>query len=223
MEEIAVIWVSSMAGGVVTKQSPQDVTQLLHAWRRGEQEALDKLLPLVYGELHRRAHRYMLHEHAGHVLQTTALVNEAFLGMMDVGHVEWQDRAHFFAVAAKLMRQILDHYARSRDAQKRGGKWRQVSLAEAAVLSPRPDADLIKLDDALTALSALDPRKARVVELRFFGGLCLEETAEVLGISPDTVWRDWDLARSWLYRQMKHAERRRHEPGKVAGSRTALP
>ncbi len=198
----------------MTKQSPQDVTQLLHAWRDGEQAALDRLLPLVYAELHRCAHRCMMRERAGHVLQTSALVNEAYLGLIDAGDVDWQDRTHFFAVAAKLMRQILVHYARSRYSQKRGGRFRQVSLAEASVLSTRPDADLVELDEALTTLSTVDPRKARVVELRFFGGLSLEEAAAVLKISPDTVWRDWDLARSWLYREMKHAAgNRRKVPG----------
>ncbi len=207
----------------MTRQSPQDVTQLLHAWRRGEREALDRLLPLVYAELHRCAHRYMIRERTGHILQTSALVNEVYLGLVDAGNIDWQDRAHFFAVAARLMRQILVHYARSRDAKKRGGKFRQISLAEVSICSPRPDADLVELDDALAALAQVDPRKARVVELRFFGGLSLEEIAAVLEVSPDTVWRDWDLARSWLYREMKHAARRRDESRKMAGDRTALP
>jgi RNA polymerase sigma-70 factor (ECF subfamily) len=205
----------------VTRQSPKDITQLLHAWRQGEPEAFDKLIPLVYAELHRCAHRYMLRERAGHVLQTSALVNEAYIELLGAAKVNWQDRAHFFAVAAKLMRQILVHYARSQDSEKRSGKFRQVSLAEVAILSARPDADLVELDDALTALSRVDPRKARVVELRFFGGLSLEEAATVLAISPDTVWRDWDLARSWLYREMKHAAGKCNDSGKKAAERTA--
>jgi RNA polymerase sigma-70 factor (ECF subfamily) len=189
------------------KQSTQEVTELLHAWSRGEQAARDKLMPLVYDELRRVAHRYMVHERPGHVLQTTALVNEAYLQLIDATKVNWQDRTHFFAISANLMRQILVHAARSRDAQKRGGNFRQVSLDEASIVSPRPGADLIELDDALKALAEVDPRKARVVELKFFGGLNLEEIAEVLKISADTVWRDWDLAKGWLYREMKHGAR----------------
>jgi RNA polymerase sigma factor (TIGR02999 family) len=190
------------------RRSPQEVTQLLHAWRRGEEAALDRLMPLVYDELRRLAHRYMVHERPGHVLQTTALVNEAYVQLIEANKVNWQDRTHFFAISANLMRQILVHMARSRDAQKRGGNFRQVSLDEASIVSPRPGADLIELDDALKALAEMDPRKARVVELKFFGGLNLEEIAEVLKISADTVWRDWDLAKAWLYREVKHAERR---------------
>jgi RNA polymerase sigma-70 factor, ECF subfamily len=188
--------------------SPQEVTQLLHLWCRGEAAALDKLVPLVHDELHRRAHRYMTHEHAGHTLQTTALINEVYLRLIDAPKVNWQDRAHFFAISAKLMRQVLVHYARSKNSQKRGGKFRQVSLNQASLFASRPDANLVELDDALTALAEVDPRKAQVVELRFFGGLSLEEAAEVLKISTDTVWRDWDLAKGWLYREMKHAARK---------------
>jgi RNA polymerase sigma factor (TIGR02999 family) len=191
------------------QSSPQDITQLLHAWCRGEQAALDKLIPLVHHELHRRAHQYMQRERPGHVLQTTALVNEAYVALIDAKKPNYQDRAHFFAISAKLMRQILVHYARSRNSQKRGGRFRQVSLDEASICVPRPDADLVELDDALTALAQIDPRKARVVELRFFGGLSLEEVADVLKVSADTVWRDWDLARCWLFREMKHAARRK--------------
>jgi RNA polymerase sigma factor (TIGR02999 family) len=187
-------------------QSPKEVTKLLQAWSRGDETALDRLMPLVYDELRRLAHRYMTRENAGHILQTTALVNEAYLQLIDADMVKWQDRAHFFAVAANLMRRILVHFARSRNAQKRGGKLSHVSLDEAALLSSEQDADLIELDEAMTALAAVDQRKAKVVELRFFGGLSLEETGEVLGVSPDTVWRDWDLAKAWLYREMKHGE-----------------
>jgi len=185
--------------------SPQEVTQLLHLWRRGEAAALDKLAPLVHSELHRRAHRYMMHEHGGHTLQTTALINEVYLQLIDAPKVNWQDRAHFFAISARIMRQILVDYARSKYAQKRGGDCRQVPLDEASMISARPDTHLVELDDALTALARVDPRKARVVELRFFGGLSLEETAEVLKVSADTVWRDWDLAKGWLYREMKRS------------------
>jgi RNA polymerase sigma-70 factor, ECF subfamily len=188
--------------------SPQEVTQLLQLWCRGEAAALDKLVPLVHDELHRRAHRYMMHERAGHTLQTTALINEVYLQLIDAPKVDWQDRAHFFAISAKLMRQVLVHYARSKNSQKRSGKFRQVPLDKASLFSSRPDANLIGLDEALTALEKVDPRKAQVVELRFFGGLSLEEAAEVLKISADTVWRDWDLAKGWLYREMKHAARK---------------
>lgn len=189
-------------------QSPQEVTQLLQAWCRGEQAALDKLMPLVYDELRQLAHRYMVRERGGHVLQTTALVNEAYVQLIDAKKVKWQDRTHFFAISANLMRQILVHMARSRNAQKRGGQFRQVSLDDASIIAPRPDADLIELDDALTVLAEVDPRKAKVVELKFFGGLNLEEIADVLKVSADTVWHDWDLAKSWLYREMKRAARR---------------
>jgi len=149
-----------------------------------------------------------MQEHAGHTLQTTALVNEAYLKLIDAPKVNWQDRAHFFAISAKLMRQILVNYARSKHSKKRGGEFWNVSLDEASLFASRPDADLVELNDALTALAEVDQRKAHVVELRFFGGLNLEETAEVLKISADTVWRDWDLAKGWLYRATKHARRK---------------
>jgi len=192
----------------VARPSPSEITQLLQAWSGGDRAALDKLMPLVYDELHRLAHRYMKCEHAGHILQTTALVNEAYLQLIEANKVKWRDHAHFFAISARLMRQILLHSARSRDAQKRGGKIRQVSLDESAVFASKPDADLIELDDALTALAEIDARKAKVVELRFFGGMSLEEAAEVLKVSADTVWRDWDLAKTWLYREMSHRAKR---------------
>jgi RNA polymerase sigma-70 factor (ECF subfamily) len=188
----------------MTVRTPQDLTQLLHAWRDGDTSALDRLMPLVYDELHRLAHHYMLGEKGGHLLQTSALVNEAYLQLIDARKVQWQDRAHFFAISANLMRQILVHFARSRDAQKRGGQYRQVSLAESAIMAPHGDADLLELDDALTALAEIDPRKAKVVELRFFGGLTLEEIAEVMKSSVNIVWRDWDMAKSWLYPEMRH-------------------
>ena len=187
------------------RHSPQEITDLLHAWRNGDRGALDLLMPLVYDELKRTAHRYMVRERPGHVLQTTALVNEVYIKLTDADQVSFQDRTHFFAISAKLMRQILVHFARSRDSQKRGGKFLQVSLSKAGPFTQESYADLVKLDDALTALAEIDPRKAKVVELRFFGGLSLAEVAEVLKVSADTVWRDWDLAKTWLWRQMKPA------------------
>lgn len=185
-----------------------EITQLLQAWSSGDRVALDRLIPLVYDELHRLAHGYMRREHAGHLLQTTALVNEAYLELIDTDKVNWHDRAHFFAIAARLMRQILVHSARARDAQKRGGKIRRVSLSDSVVFASNPDADLIELDDALTSLAELDARKAKVVELRFFGGMTLDEAAEELKVSADTVWHDWDLAKTWLYREMSHRAKR---------------
>jgi RNA polymerase sigma factor (TIGR02999 family) len=191
--------------------SPQDVTQLLQAWSRGDSSALKRLTPLVYKELHRLAHRYMGFETPGHTLQTTALVNEAYLRLVS-NQASWQNRAHFFAISAQLMRQILVDFARSRHQLKRGGKVQRVSLDEAQVGCKEPDADLVALDDALTALTAVDQRKGRVVELRFFGGLSVEETAEVLKVSADTVLRDWRLAKLWLMRELSHrAEETRGE------------
>ena len=191
----------------MTTPSPEAITELLLAWQAGDEAAFDALVPIVHGELHRLAHRCMTQERPGHLLQTTALVNEAYLHLIDAGRVRWHDRAHFFGICARLMRQILVHHARSRDAQKRGGKIRYVSLDEAALFAPAPDADLLRLDEALSSLEAFDARKAKVVELRFFGGLTLDETAEVLRVSTDTVGRDWDLAKAWLYREMVHGGR----------------
>ncbi len=178
--------------------SPHEVTQLLRAWREGEQGALERLMPLVYGELHRLARRYMANERPGHTLQTTALVNEAYLRLVDAPQANWQDRAHFLAVCAQMMRRILVDWARSRQALKRGGVVRPMELDEALAVAEAPGADLVALDDALKALTVVDPRKSRVVELRFFGGLSVEETAEVLKVSPETVLRDWksDTTRS---------------------------
>lgn len=187
----------------MTTVSPQDITQLLQAWSHGDSSALKKLTPLVYKELHRLAHRYMGFENQGHTLQTTALVNEAYLRLVS-NRATWQNRAHFFAISAQLMRQILVDFARSRHQLKRGGKVQRVSLDEALVGCKEPDADLVALDDALTALTAVDLRKSRVVELRFFGGLSVEETAEVLKVSVDTVLRDWRLAKLWLMRELSH-------------------
>jgi RNA polymerase sigma-70 factor, ECF subfamily len=186
----------------VTRSSPREVSLLLQAWRGGNQEALDRLIPLVHQELHRLAHIYMTRERVDHTLQTTALVNEAYLRLVDADKVAWQDRAHFFAIAANLMRRILVDFARSRAYRKRGGDRKEVSLEEALLVSPDADPDLVKIDDALKALAAFDPRKAKVVELRFFGGLDLDETAAVLKVSRDTVKRDWRLARVWMYSEM---------------------
>ncbi|MDX2034108.1 MAG: sigma-70 family RNA polymerase sigma factor [Blastocatellia bacterium] len=181
---------------------PNEVTELLLAWRRGDETALERLLPLVYQELHRLAHRYLGGERPGHMLQTTALVNEAYLRLVDSSRVQWQSRAHFFAVSAQLMRRVLVDFARSRNYQKRGGDAVQISLNEEIAGSTERSADLIALDDALKALAATDDRAGRVVELRFFGGLSIEETAEVLGVSPETVKRDWVWAKAWLMREI---------------------
>ena len=193
----------------MTTLSPRDVTQLLQAWSRGDSSALEKLTPLVYKELHRLAHRYMSYESPGHILQTTALVNEAYLRLVS-NQVSWQNRAHFFAISAQLMRQILVDFARSRRRQKRGGGLQPVSLEEALVLSDEREPDLVALDEALQALAAIDQQKSQVVELRFFGGLSVEETAGVLKVSAEKVRRDWNLARTWLYREM--SEGNSHEP-----------
>ena len=181
------------------------VTGLLLAWSQGEQAALDKLVPLIYAELRRIAHRYMNRERHGHTLQTTDLVNEAYLRLIDARQVRWQDRAHFFAISAQLMRRILVDFARSRRYLKRGGGAHMATFDEALLVSPAPGQDLVALDDALQALAVKDARKSRVVELRFFGGLSVEETAEVLKVSPDTVHRDWRLAKAWLAREMGKA------------------
>lgn len=182
--------------------TPPNITELLVAWNHGDQAALAQLTPLVYRELHRLAHSYLAGERHGHMLQTTALVNEAFVRLIDWQQVEWQNRAHFFGVSATLMRHILVQFAREQQAAKRGGQAIQVSLSEAAAISTRHNPDLVKLDDALTTLEKLDPRQARTVELRFFGGLSLEEAAEVLRVSVSTVRRDWRLAQAWLHQQL---------------------
>ena len=184
--------------------SPQEVTQLLIAWSNGDQAALDELIPLVYAELRRVARRYMGRERAGHLLQTTALVNEAYLRLIDANSVQWQNRAHFYAIAAQLMRRILVDYARSHNYVKRGGEAHHLALEEAAVFSVEQAPDLVALDDALKSLAAFDPRKSQVVELRFFGGLGVEETAEVLKVSPRTVLSDWSLAKAWLLRELSN-------------------
>jgi RNA polymerase sigma factor (TIGR02999 family) len=168
---------------------------------------LDELLPLVYEELRRLAHRYMAGERPDHTLQTTALVNEAYLRLIDVRQVRWENRAHFFAISAQLMRRILVEFARARGSGKRGGGVRKVSLDDALIGSPEPGQDLVALDDALTAMAAVDPRQSKVVELRFFGGLTVEETAEALHVSPQTVLRDWRLAKAWLRREMQKSSK----------------
>ena len=183
------------------KPAGGDVSQLLRAWSDGDQGALERLTPIVYKELHRLARHYMKGERPGHVLQTTALVNEAYMRLVDYNRMRWQNRAHFFAVSAQLMRRILVEHAR-RQNLKRGGGVQHVSLDEAAVVGGDRPADLVALDAAMDALARLDPRKVRVVEMRFFGGLSVEETAEVLKVSPVTVMRDWSTAKAWLYREL---------------------
>ena len=182
--------------------SPEAVTQLLKSWGNGEQRALDELIPVVYAELHRLAQRYMQLERKTHTLQPTALVHEAYERLIDLQHVSWQNRAHFFGVSAQLMRRILVDYARSRRYHKRGGEWRQVPLNEAVALFRDRQTDIVALDDALCTLAGIDPRKSRVVELRFFGGLSIKEVAEVLNVSQETVLRDWRLAKVWLLREL---------------------
>jgi RNA polymerase sigma-70 factor (ECF subfamily) len=179
-----------------------NITQLLINWNQGDEDALATLTPLVYRELHRLAHGYLAGERHGHILQTTALVNEAFVRLIDWNQVHWQNRAHFFGVAATLMRHILVQFAREQQAAKRGGGAIQVSLSEAVTESTRHNPDLVALDDALTILEKLDQRQARIVELRFFGGLSLEEAAEVAQVSISTVRRDWRMAQAWLHQQL---------------------
>jgi RNA polymerase sigma-70 factor (ECF subfamily) len=182
--------------------SSNEVTLLLRAWGEGDTQALDRLAPLVYQELHRIARGYMARERPDHTLQTTALVNEAYVRLVDARQVTWHDRAHFFAVCARAMRRILVDHARSRGYQKRGGGKVLIPFDEATGMAWSPDSNLLELDEALNRLSALDPRKGRVIEMRFFGGLSVEETAEALRISPETVMRDWKMARAWLYREL---------------------
>lgn len=182
--------------------SKVEVTRLLKAWGEGDDGALARLTPVVENELHRVAHRCMARENPGHTLQTTALVNEVYLRLVDIHGVSWQDRAHFFAMSARLMRRILTDFARSRHYQKRGAGAVQVSLDESLLVTPQKDADIMALDAALTDFAVLYPRQSRVVELRFFGGLEVEEAAEALKVSPVTVKRDWRFAKAWLLRAM---------------------
>jgi RNA polymerase sigma factor (TIGR02999 family) len=182
--------------------SPKEVTEILLAWNNGDKNALEKLMPLVYNELRRLASRYMRSEHPGHTIQTTALVHEAYLRLIDQRNVRWQNRAHFFGIAAQMMRRILVNYARDQHAAKRGGHNYKLSLDEAIALPEERNLDLVGLDDALTLLAQTDARKAQLVELRFFSGLSIEEAASVMGISIATAKRDWTLARAWLYREL---------------------
>ena len=190
----------------MTEGPSSEITGLLVDWSNGDQAALERLLPLVEKELRRLAHSYMRRENPDHTLQTTALVNEAYLKLIDQKKTRWQNRAHFFAIAAKIMRRILLNYARDQHRKKRGGKAVQVSLSEVSVVSLEKTEELIALDEALERLAALDERKSQVVELRYFGGLDVDETAEVLKVSPITVMRDWRFARAWLLREIGNGE-----------------
>jgi RNA polymerase sigma-70 factor (ECF subfamily) len=181
----------------------QQVTQLLLAWGNGDQAARDELMPLVYEELRRLAHQCMRRERQGHTLQTSALVNEAYLRLVDQKSISWQSRAHFLGIAARLMRQVLVDYARKRRYAKRGGDQHRVPLDDVMIISQERAADVMALDEAMNDLAKIDPRQSQIVELRFFGGLSIEETAEVLGVSPGTVMRDWTLAKAWLRRAVK--------------------
>ncbi len=196
---------------MVADRTPSpNITQLLRAWGEGDQSALAHLTPLVYQELHSLARRHMSRENEGHTLQATALIHEVYLRLVEFESMRWQDRAHFFAVCARLMRRILIDFARSHDSLKRGGNDRKVTLEEGLMISPDVPAQLMDLEQALTRLAEEDPRKSSVVELRFFGGLTVKETAEVLKVSPDTVMRDWSMARAWLLREM---DERRSDAG----------
>ena len=187
----------------MTAAVSSEITGLLVDWSNGDQAALHKLLPLVEQELHRLAHNYMRRENPDHTLQTTALVNEAYLKLIDQKKTQWQNRAHFFAIAAQIMRRILLNYARDQHRVKRGGKAKQVSLSQASLVPLEKTAELIALDEALCRLADIDERKSQVVELKYFGGLSVEEIAEVLKVSPVTVMRDWKFARAWLLREME--------------------
>jgi RNA polymerase sigma factor (TIGR02999 family) len=179
-----------------------EITQLLAEWSDGNQSALDELYPLVYEELHRLARRYMSRERKGHTLQTTALINEAYVRLVDQRNVHWANRSHFFAISAQIMRRILIDHARRHAYAKRGGGAQQVSLEEVAIVANEKSAEIIRLDEALTTLAKMDPRRCHVVELRYFGGLSNEEIAGVLNVSENTVTRDWNLARAWLHQQL---------------------
>ena len=187
----------------MTTPAPKDVTELLVDWSNGDQQALNKLIPLVYDELHRLASRYLRRERPDHTLQTTALVHEAYIRLVREKNGNWQNRVHFFAVASQLMRHILVDYARSHNASKRGGDYARLSFDERLIVSKEKSADLMALDEALNCLAAIDPQQSRVVELRVFGGLTVEETAEALGLSPRTVKREWSMAKAWLHRQIR--------------------
>ena len=190
------------------KRNHGELTQLLIAWTQGDARALEQLTPLVYAELRKIAHRYMNRERAGHTLQTTAVVHEAFIRLLGNPQESWQNRSHFYAIAAQMMRRILVDYARANLRAKRGGETIRVALEDidAPVTEPALDPDLIALDAALEKLAEIDPRRGRVVELRFFGGLSVEETAHVLQVAPDTIVRDWRVAKAWLFRYLNHAD-----------------
>jgi RNA polymerase sigma factor (TIGR02999 family) len=183
--------------------NPQNITELLVGYGRGDKEALDQLMPLVYDELHRQAARYLRREQAGHTLQTTALIHEAYVRLVDQRNVQWQNRAHFFGIAAQMMRRILVDHARAKKRVKRGGSEVRVTLGDATVVAKDQDLDIVALDEALERLAQLDEQQSRVVELRFFSGLTVEETAEVMGISKATVKRDWSVAKAWLHRELR--------------------
>src|ERR1051325_896362 len=191
---------------MTASHSPEKMTRLLLHWSDGNQAALNELIPLIEQELHRIAHQYMNRENPGHTLQTTALVNEAYLRLIDQKKVRWQNRAHFFAIAAQTMRRILIDHARKSARAKRGGKARKISLDEVAIVSEARADELVALDEALERLAAIDPRRGQVVELRFYGGLNTDEIAEVLNISPNTVTRDWNMARAWLARELRQED-----------------
>jgi RNA polymerase sigma factor (TIGR02999 family) len=195
--------------------SSDEVTLMLQAWTAGDRSALEQLTPLVEAELRRLAHHYLAQERSGHTLQTTALINEAWLRLIDWKQVRWQDRAHFFGVSARLMRYILVDFARERKRQKRGGRARHVSLDDAATVSADRSDDLVALDDALRDLAQYDPRKCQIVELRFFGGLTVTETAEAMNLSPITIIREWNKAKAWLYQELN--------PEPCDGARTVAP
>jgi RNA polymerase sigma-70 factor, ECF subfamily len=193
--------------GEITGDSEAETARLLRAWSSGDETALARLIPLVYQELHQRAERYMAHEHPGQTLQTTALVNEVYLRLVALPQQNWENRTHFLAVCAQLMRRILVDFARSRCTQKRGGGFGNLPLDEALTICSESPQDVIAVDDALKNLSAFDARKGRVVELRFFGGLGAEETAEILKISRETVLRDWKMAKVWLIREIRGSKK----------------
>jgi len=196
-----------MSGADPEPVSTHELTRLLKTWRAGDDRALEQLMPIVYSELHRLAGRYMAAEQSGHTLQTTALVHEVYLRLVDVKSVDWQNRAHFYAICARLMRRILIDFARSRNYQKRGGKFAHIELEEAATVSADARSELLAVDEALKQLAAIDTRKSEVVEMRFFGGLTVEETAAALQVSPETVMRDWKLAKAWLLRELSDEDR----------------
>jgi RNA polymerase sigma-70 factor (ECF subfamily) len=191
------------ANGPGEARRPADVTELLMAWGQGDESAFERLVPMVHAELRRLARRQMAGERPGHTLQTTALVNEAYLRLLDLSRVKWQDRAHFLSMSSRVMRRVLVDHARARGARKRGGDDHRVSIDDAAIdVSDERPVDLVALDDALNTLAVFDIRKSRVVELRFFGGLSVEETAEALQVSPETVKRDWRMAKAWLMKEL---------------------